>query len=403
MFAKPAFSSTRSDRQELTHISGLRRAEGTVCTLGLLTQTSAGRFFLEDGSHSIEVDISQARSTTGLFTENCTVIVEGAMSQDVFIAHGLAMPPLEERSETAKFFPALAVPQDRPMYSEREAQQLVARERADVNTDLIVLSDVWLDRPNVVNGLKHMLGKYDEMCEEAASEGEDKKLIFVMMGNFTSVATPDYAKHSAAFEELATIIESLPNLLDSSMFIFVPGPNDVDLGGGDLLPRKAMPNSVTASFQDRIPSSEFTSSPCRIKFYTQEIVLHREDMCMTLRKHSRNPVDDGGATSLFVHAMQTVLKQGHLRPLPLHAGPIEWSFDHALRLYPLPTVMFVGDRSERADAVIGGAKVANPGSFANDLTFYSYHPSTPVDGGYVSSISLISSSIKNPEKRNVQP
>lgn len=71
VFAKPAFAGKGGSYQQLTPISGIRRAEGTVCVLGMLTQPHAGRFFLEDGSHSVELDLTNAKSTQGLFTGQC--------------------------------------------------------------------------------------------------------------------------------------------------------------------------------------------------------------------------------------------------------------------------------------------------------------------------------------------
>jgi hypothetical protein len=70
VFAKPAFARGGGGYQELTPISGIRRAPGTVCVLGLLTQPYPGRFFLEDGSHSVELDMTEATSTAGLYTGN---------------------------------------------------------------------------------------------------------------------------------------------------------------------------------------------------------------------------------------------------------------------------------------------------------------------------------------------
>jgi hypothetical protein len=72
--------------------------------------------------------------------------------------------------------------------------------------------------------------------------------------------------------------------------------------------------------------------------------------------------------------MQTVLRQGHLRPLPLHAGPIDWAYEHALRLYPAPDLLIIGDRVQRFDMKFGSTLAANPGSFAADFSFYTYTP-----------------------------
>ena len=43
--------------------------------------------------------------------------------------------------------------------------QLEVREANDQDTEIIVLSDVWLDRPHVVKGLKGLLSAYDESCQ----------------------------------------------------------------------------------------------------------------------------------------------------------------------------------------------------------------------------------------------
>lgn len=39
--------------------------------------------------------------------------------------------------------------------------------------------------------------------------------------------------------------------------------------------------------------------------------------------------------------VQTVLDQAHLAPLPLTVRPVLWDYDHALRLYPMPTTVSV--------------------------------------------------------------
>lgn len=41
--------------------------------------------------------------------------------------------------------------------------------------------------------------------------------------------------------------------------------------------------------------------------------------------------------------MQTVLDQAHLAPLPISVRPVLWDYDHALRLYPMPTTVSKAD------------------------------------------------------------
>jgi len=43
--------------------------------------------------------------------------------------------------------------------------------------------------------------------------------------------------------------------------------------------------------------------------------------------------------------VKTILDQSHLTPFPLQQAPIFWSYDHTLRLYPLPTTLVLCDTS----------------------------------------------------------
>jgi len=43
--------------------------------------------------------------------------------------------------------------------------------------------------------------------------------------------------------------------------------------------------------------------------------------------------------------VKTILDQSHLTPFPLQVAPTYWSYDHTLRLYPLPTAVLLCDPS----------------------------------------------------------
>ena len=60
-------------------------------------------------------------------------------------------------------------------------------------------------------------------------------------------------------------------------------------GNGLMLPRNPLPNAIARGFKDKVPACTFASNPCRIKFYTQELVFHRDDVCAKMRKYSRKP------------------------------------------------------------------------------------------------------------------
>lgn len=101
------------------------------------------------------------------------------------------------------------------------------------------------------------------------------------------------------------------------------------------------------------------------------------------------------ADLLRLQLVQTILDQSHLSPLPLSVRPVMWEFDHALRLFPLPTavspfsVMYavailkadgpatfqlvLADKYLPYDVTYEDCLVFNPGSFAgSDYTWSAY-------------------------------
>lgn len=90
--------------------------------------------------------------------------------------------------------------------------------------------------------------------------------------------------------------------------------------------------------------------------------------------------------------MQTILDQSHLTPLTSQIQPTLCDYDHALRLYPLPTTVrcrvirqlgwngivqkvVLADKYEKYKLTYSGCHVFNPGSFlSKSLAFSTYCP-----------------------------
>jgi DNA polymerase epsilon subunit 2 len=110
--------------------------------------------------------------------------------------------------------------------------------------------------------------------------------------------------------------------------------------GGLVLSRGPLPRIVTNSIQSKFPYVAFSSNPCRLRYFTKEIVLvrHRNQL---LETHSLlTPLEEYDRTH---HTIKTLLDQGHLSPLPLPSQPIYWKFDHSLCLFPLPDAIVLAD------------------------------------------------------------
>ena len=60
--------------------------------------------------------------------------------------------------------------------------------------------------------------------------------------------------------------------------------------------------------------------------------------------------------------------------MPLTSRPIHWNYDHALRLYPLPTMVVLADHTEPYHWNYKDCLAINPGSFSSDFSFMVYRP-----------------------------
>ena len=76
------------------------------------------------------------------------------------------------------------------------------------------------------------------------------------------------------------------------------------------------------------------------------------------------------------HLVKTLVDQAHLCPLPLSVRPVHWAHDHALRLYPAPSMLVLADRSDQFSWRYEDCLAINPGSFPTDFSFVVYRPAS---------------------------
>ena len=216
-------------------------------------------------------------------------------------------------------------------FNSESFSRMYEAERESQAAPFVVLSDVFLDRADVLDKLRTVFAGLVNM----------KPSIIVMMGNFSSHpfghSRDDRVNYQKGFDALADILVAYPELRESSKFIFVPGPNDP--GSANVLPRRPIPSVFYKTLKARAEKGGhnnifFTSNPARLRFYTQEIVFFREDLLSKLRRHQVLTCTSEKKQSPHVFLAKTLLEQGHLCPMPLSARPVYWAYDHALRLYP---------------------------------------------------------------------
>eukprot|EP00002_Diphylleia_rotans_P027978 TRINITY_DN5634_c0_g1_i4.p1 TRINITY_DN5634_c0_g1~~TRINITY_DN5634_c0_g1_i4.p1 ORF type:complete len:326 (-),score=44.20 TRINITY_DN5634_c0_g1_i4:3-980(-) len=298
------------------------------------------------------------KATVGYFTENCMVLAEGKYSDGVFHVGVLGSPPPEPREVSknscmmeSDFFGA--------GLSSKDSATLVALERQREDGIIVILSDVWLDQPKVMDKLKRLFSGYEELHVS----------MFVFMGNFSSNPPigEEIFQYKERFEDLADIITGFPQLCSNSTFVFIPGPGDPGLS--TVLPRPPLSKQVTGKLTDKIPNCILAQNPCRIRYLTKEIVLFREDLLTKMRRNCVVTPTNSESADPCEQLIKTVIDQAHLCPLPQHVRPVSWSYDHTLHLFPSPHTVVIGDKCDQYERMYEGTLCLNPGQFPIDFSF----------------------------------
>ncbi|KAJ7068371.1 DNA polymerase alpha/epsilon subunit B-domain-containing protein [Mycena amicta] len=364
------------DREKLVTLRStkqlLGRAGERFLLLGMLAHSKEGKLCIEDADGSVELDFSKLDEPgDGLFTEGCFALVEGEYTEEGTLEIiAIGQPPCEPR-ETARSIYGHIDFLGKGATSLLEDSQLsvrVHRELPDIN--FFFLSDVWLDHPKTLPGLQKML-------QNCIDNRFIPKLI-VLCGNFTSRSIShgqgrDAQRYQENFDALADLIASYPSITRSTHFVLVPGPLDITVNS--TLPRRPLLSTFIGRLKAKIPKIHFATNPCRIKFFHQEIVVFREDSMARVLRNIVGVKPDARSDDLKRFLVQSILDQGHLCPLTINIHATLSDYDHAMRLYPLPTAVVLADKYDRYKITYTGCHVFNPGSFVGaSFVFSTYQP-----------------------------
>ncbi|XP_020781748.2 DNA polymerase epsilon subunit 2 [Boleophthalmus pectinirostris] len=371
LFTPPAIGTVVDEGQNkfqlktIEALLGSTAKLGEVIVLGMITQLKEGKFYLEDPSGTVQLDMSKAQFHNGLYTESCFVLAEGWYEDGVFHVNGVGFPPTEPASATRAYYGDLNFFGGPSNLSVKASAKLKQLEEENEDAMFVLVSDVWLDSVEVMDKLNLMFSGYAAMPPTC----------FIFCGNFSSAP---YGKTQIkslkdSLKALADAICSYPSIHSGSRFVFVPGPEDP--GPASILPRPPLADHITEEFQQRVPFSVFTTNPCRIQYCSQEIVIMREDM---VNKMCRNCVRlPNNNLDIPNHYVKSILSQAHLAPLPLYVSPVFWAYDYSLRVYPLPDVIVFADKYDPFSITNTDCLCINPGSFPRSgFTFKVYYPSS---------------------------
>ncbi|XP_030308147.1 DNA polymerase epsilon subunit 2 isoform X2 [Calypte anna] len=330
----PDDSRSKFQLKTVESLLGNTAKVGEVIVLGMITQLKEGKFFLEDPTGVVQLDLSKAQFHSGLYTESSFVLAEGWYEDEVFHVNAFGFPPTEPSATTRAFYGNVNFFGGPSSSSVKASAKLKQLEDENEDAMFVFLSDVWLDQAEVLEKLHTMF--------------------------------------SGSLKALADIICEHPSILKSSRFVFVPGPEDP--GPGSILPRPPLAENITEEFRQLVPFSVFTTNPCRIQYCTQEIIIFREDL---VNKMCRNCVHFPSSNmDIPNHFVKTILSQSHLTPLPLYVSPVYWAYDYSLRVYPVPDMLVIADKYDPFTVTNTDCLCINPGSFPRSgFSFKVFYPS----------------------------
>ncbi|WFD18523.1 DNA-directed DNA polymerase [Malassezia caprae] len=319
--------------------------QGAPCLLfGRLSTAPDGTYTLEDTDGSVPLDLSRAVAGEGLFTEGAYVLVEGQYTpQETLQVLALGHPPSEPRESARALTGHLdwlgtgAIPP-------KHVPGLRAQELQHTDVCIAVFSDVFLNEPSTLSRLKAILQGYED--------ADFLPLAIVLCGHFSSApleADGALAAYADSFAQLGDLLAQCPRVLAACHLVFVPGPHDPAATG--VLPRPRLPAPIAERLEARLPPSaqvHWMSNPCRLVYYSQEVVVFRDDLLRKMLRHAVLLRDDLSAADMPKFLVSTLLDQAHLCPLPPLVRPILWEYAHALRLYPMPSAVRLCSDTARA-------------------------------------------------------
>nr|XP_042714029.1 DNA polymerase epsilon subunit 2 isoform X4 [Chrysemys picta bellii] len=312
--AHPDDSRSKFQLKTIETLLGNTAKVGEVIVLGMITQLKEGKFFLEDPTGVVQLDLSKAQFHSGLYTESCFVLAEGWYEDQVFHVNAFGFPPTEPSATTRAYYGNINFFGGPSSTSVKASAKLKQLEDENEDAMFVFVSDVWLDQVEVLEKLHTMF--------------------------------------SDSLKALADIICEYPSIHK----------------------RPPLAENITSEFRQQVPFSVFTTNPCRVQYCTQEIIIFREDL---VNKMCRNCVRFP-STNLDIpnHFVKTILSQGHLTPLPLYVSPVFWAYDYTLRVYPVPDLIVTADKYDPFTVTNTDCLCINPGSFPRSgFSFKVFYPS----------------------------
>jgi DNA polymerase epsilon subunit 2 len=268
----------------------------------------------------VPLNLSQCQVLSdGFICENCIVLVEGEYVDGVFWATKMGHPPTEPRHDS--IVESIGYAKSDIFGSLPSESELIKTQEQELQHGsdgmFVILSDVHLDDALVMQKLSTLFDGYQH---------NDPLPIFVLMGNFTSRPLsfsegPSY--YTSLFDDLThMIVGKYPRIAKEARFVFIPGPYDPpQQTGGNCLPRAPLANLFTKTLRRKLSHVALASNPCRIRFFTKELVFVRHSSIYPMEKFSILDPRNSSSSASQAQEAETTSTSGDDSALSQKDGP----------------------------------------------------------------------------------
>lgn len=304
---------------------------------GLLSKNANDEYTLEDETDHIELNLSQAFKSQGLFyCSGMFLLVEGIYSasggnsnQDhgyiggCFYVSNIGHPPSERRETSLDVYGNLdflgmhrqiapVTGEKITKISKKFKKRLVLIEKTLYNHKLIFVgTDLYLDDFKVLDGLRKFFQKLENSIIESIedeegqmAEGTNIPLALVFTGSFVSkplsvtnssvTNITNSESYKSNFDNFTTILSKYPNIVSRCKIILIPGKNDpwqstYSLGSSSLnyFPQSSIPKVFINRLEKLLPKGNLVVSwnPTRINYLSQELVVFKDELMTKLKRN----------------------------------------------------------------------------------------------------------------------
>lgn len=252
-----------------------------VVVLGMLAQLTENKFYIEDPTGCVPLDLNIAQYHSGFFCEGSFVLVEGTYTDGTLVVSGLGFPPPEAANSSRAYFGSLNTWGGKSSTLLKSSSRLLEIERTNTDATIVFLADCWLDDRTVLEKLKILLIGYNESPPVA----------IVLMGPFLRNSTNPYALKDKLQALGAIISNECVMLKNETDIILVPAIDDPV--APVIMPRPPLPYSLCANFCELVPRTVLATNPCRLQYCTQQIVVCRADLVTKLCRNTIHFPEDG--------------------------------------------------------------------------------------------------------------